>query len=127
MKISQAFPSNYLKVADLQGRRLAVEIKEVSFEEVGEDKKLVCYFKDKNKGLVLNKTNASTIEEITGSDDTDNWPGTMIVLKPAKVDFQGKRVDAIRIDYPTDSKPPPPATPAHKNDWEEVDDEDIPF
>jgi len=38
MKISQAFPSNYLKIGDLQGGRHTVEITEVSFEDVGEDK-----------------------------------------------------------------------------------------
>src|SRR5262249_16876209 len=107
MKVSDAFKSNYFKVADLKGRRLLVEIEEVSFEEVGDDKKLVCYFKGQTKGLALNKTNASMIEEITGTEETDNWPGTKLILKPSKVDFQGKRVDAIRIDY----KPPTPGVP----------------
>jgi len=108
MKVSDAFKSNYFKVADLKGRRLLVEIEEVSFEEVGDDQKLVCYFKGQTKGLALNKTNASMIEEIAGTEETDNWPGTKLILKPSKVDFQGKRVDAIRIDY---YKPPTPGVP----------------
>ena len=106
MKLSQAFPSNYLKVTDLQNRRIAVTMDHVEFEEVGSDKeeKLVVYFEGKEKGLVLNKTNATMIEEITGTDETDEWPGTKIVLKPAWVDFQGKRVPAIRVDSPRMAK-----------------------
>jgi len=87
MKVSDAFKSNYFKVADLKGRRLLVEIEEVSFEEVGDDKKLVCYFKCQTKGLALNKTNASMIEEITGTEETDNWPGTKLILKPFQSRF----------------------------------------
>jgi len=93
----------------LQGHRITVTIDRVEFEEVGNDKKekLVAYFKGKDKGLVVNKTNANMIEEIARTDETDEWPGTKIVLKPARVDFQGKRVDAIRVDYPIGAQPGP--------------------
>jgi hypothetical protein len=51
----------------------------------------------------------------------DNWRGVQVVLYPARVDFQGKRVPAIRVDYAeVDGKSAPP--PAK----EEVAD-DVPF
>ena len=58
--VSDAFPSNYLKAADLNNRTVKVAIDKVTFEEIGQekDKKPVMYFADVKKGLVLNKTNA---------------------------------------------------------------------
>jgi len=120
MKLGEVFTSSYLKATDLNGKRVGVVIDEVKMEKLGDDDKLCVYFQGKEKGIVLNKTNANMIAEIAKSDDTDDWNGVRISLYPTKVDYQGKRVDAIRIDYPAGGKPPPPP----------VDDEggsDIPF
>jgi hypothetical protein len=122
MNISGAFPSTYLKAADLQGRRVTVTMAGVRLEDIGGEQKPILSFVGKDKGLVLNKTNANMIAEITGSEETDDWKGQAIVLYPTKTDFQGKRVDAIRVDYPSTSgaKAKPKSTV--------VDDEDpIPF
>ena len=109
MDINSAFPSTYLKAADLQGRRVAVIISEVVLEDIGGDHKPVVYFSGKDKGLVLNKTNAQMIVEIAGGvSETDKWQGIKICLYPTKTDFQGKRVDAIRVDYPGDATRPTP-------------------
>lgn len=98
MKIGEAFPSKFLKAEDLNGKRVAVKIKYVEMEKIGDDdKKPVVYFSGKEKGLVLNKTNAGTIAEITGTEEMDDWSGQGIVLFPDKTSFQGKRVDCIRI------------------------------
>lgn len=104
MNINNSFPSNYLKAADLQGKRITLTIREVTVENVGKDDKPIVYFEGKEKGLCLNKTNSITITEIAGTPETDNWTGTKIVLFSAKVDFQGQRVDAIRIDWPAEAK-----------------------
>jgi hypothetical protein len=58
MKISEEFPSQYLKASDLGGRDIRVTMGRVEREKIGTDNKLVLYFKGKDKGLVLNKTNA---------------------------------------------------------------------
>lgn len=109
VNINGAFPSNYLKAADLQGRRVPVTIANVTMEDIGGDYKPVVKFQGKDKGMVLNKTNANMIAEISGSEETDEWSGVQIMLYPTKTDFQGKRVDAIRVDYPTaKAKPDPP-------------------
>lgn len=117
MNITTIFPSNYLKAADLQGKRVKVNIKQVLIEDIGGEDKPVIYFENKDKGVVLNKTNANMIAEIAGTPETDEWAGVPIVLYAAKVDFQGRRVDAIRIDWPAEAKKPQPA----------VDSDGIPF
>ncbi len=129
MKIGAAFPGQYLKAADLQGKRVRVVVERVDMEDIGGETKPVLHFKGKSRGVVLNKTNAQSIWAINGSDDTDDWPGTEIVLYPSKTDFQGKRVDCIRIDPPDTpaqtrrAAPPPPPPPVE----EPEDDSEVPF
>ncbi len=128
MNINKAFPSTYLKASDLDGRTPVVTIKDVKLETIGDESKLVAYFAGKDKGLVLNRTNANTIADLTGSEDTDEWMGRSIKLITAKVEFQGRRVPAIRIqeaenDQPlqkTQTRQTPPAVEA-------PDESDIPF
>ena len=96
MNINAAFPSTYLKAADLQGRKVRIAIDQVKLEDVGGEHKPVLYFLDKDRGLVLNKTNGSIISELYGPE-TDEWHGKVITLYPARVEFQGKIVDAIRV------------------------------
>ena len=133
MKIGAAFPGQYLKAADLQGRRVRVTIDKVEMEDIGGETKPVLHFRGKNRGVVLNKTNAQSIWAINGSDDTDDWPGTEIVLYPSKTDFQGKRVDCIRIDPPDrpqaqHSRPAPPQPPPPQDvPAYGFDDDTVPF
>lgn len=100
MKISEEFPSQYLKASDLGGREIRVTMGRVEREKIGTDNKLVLYFKGKEKGLVLNKTNAGTIGDGYG-DDTDDWFDQSLFLFSVKTDYQGKVVDAIRCRIPT--------------------------
>lgn len=99
MNINEAFPSKFLKAADLQGRRITAKIADVALEKVGDDQKPVCHFEGRVKPLVLNKTNSMIIAEITGSAQTEKWIGCEVVLYSARVDFQGRRVDSVRVDH----------------------------
>jgi len=119
MKISAAFPSRYLKSSDLQGREVKVTINCVEMETIGEDSRPVLYFKGKEKGLVLNKTNSNTIADMFG-DDTDAWEGKEIALYATRVDFKGERVDAIRVQFSQAPAKPKQPVKAEMND-------DIPF
>lgn len=127
--INDAFPSNYLKASDLQGREAVVTIDRVEFEAVGRERemKAVVYFQGKQKGIVLNKTNAKKIIEIAGSSLTEEWHGTAITLYPTETEFGGETVDCIRIKpVGKNAKkrapvPPPPVSP------EPLTDDDIPF
>lgn len=102
MQISGAFPSEYLRAADLQGKQVRVVIDNVELREVGGDgeHKPVLFFQGRDKGVVLNKTNATVLAEAYG-DDTDDWTGETVVLFEALVSFQGKNVKAIRMRVPT--------------------------
>lgn len=99
MRISEAFPSQYLKAADLQGHQVKVTIDHVDSEVIGTDTKPVIYFVGKERGFVLNKTNANTIAAAYG-DDTTDWKGADIILMEAMVDFQGRTVPALRVRIP---------------------------
>ena len=135
-KIGDVFPSKWLKVEDLNGKRITVTIDRVEFEMVGQpaERKAVVYFKGKDKGLCLNKTNANSIHFITGSDDTDDWENERIVVFPSTTEYQGKRVGCIRIDPPAANGgpaavPQPPVTPAptRAEIAAEITDDDVPF
>lgn len=141
MQISTAFPSEFLRAADLQGRQVRATIDRVEIREVGSDgdHKPVLFFSGKDKGLVLNKTNATAIGDAYG-DDTDDWTGQPLVLFDAMVSYQGKNVKAIRVRVPTPAelktaaknaavmKPAPAPAPAAEaeNPGAGMDD-DIPF
>lgn len=134
MKITDAFPSNYLKASDLNGKAVRVTIDSVTMEKLGDDQKAILHFVGKDKGLVLNKTNTFRIVEAVGSDETNDWEGWSVTLYACKVDFQGKRVDAIRVDdRPGSTRRPersarsaaPP--PEIAGDAPEVTEDDIPF
>jgi len=61
MKIGAAFPGQFIKAADLQGKRVSVVIDRVEMEDIGGETKPVVHFRNKERGLVLNKTNANAI------------------------------------------------------------------
>jgi len=127
MQLSEAYPSNYLKASDLQGRDIVVTIETVTLEEIGQgadkEKKLIIGFKGKDKSLVCNRTNAQTIAEVTGQSDTDDWPGHRIILTSRDVDFQGRTMLAIRVSL---KKPATaPAAPAKPAPAAPVDDIDM--
>lgn len=96
MNINNAFPSNYLKASELQGRDVTVTMSNVVFETIGQDRKPVLYFAGTKKGMVLNKTNSNNISQLYGQE-TENWVGKKITLFPCMVDYQGKSVEAVRI------------------------------
>lgn len=101
MKVSEAFPSKYLKAVDLNDQDIVATIKSVIMENIGQaddpQEKLVLYFTDQDKGLVCNKTNAGVIAKLYG-DDTESWIGKQVTLWPNHdVEFKGEIVSAIRI------------------------------
>ncbi len=98
MLISSAFPSRYLKAADLSGEATTVTMTIVKQEQVAKsgDMQPVLYFREFKQGLVLNKTNAKSITKLYG-DDTNRWNGQKVELFEAMVDFQGDVVAALRV------------------------------
>ena len=121
-----AFPSKYIKAAELQKRAHTLTIESVGFEKVGQDQRLVIYFVGKQKGLPINKTNGDAIAYIYGNE-TNNWHNKLIEIYPTLgQNPAGQTVEVIRVRMPADQTPSAPAarTTAPAN----VDfDDDIPF
>src|SRR5262245_39936600 len=128
MNINDAFPSNYLRAADIGTGQPIVTISHVKVEAIGKSKDLkpVLYFKGKQKGLVLNKTNSKKIAELCGTPDTDEWVDMQIKLYTTETEFSGETVECVRIKAAKKAaEPPPPPPPARPEP--ETSDDDIPF
>ena len=104
MKLSDAFPSNYLKSEDLQGRDVPVVIAGTEMEMLGNERKLVLSFQGKTKKMICNKTNAGRIAYLYG-DELNDWIGREIVLTSEFVEFQGKTVKGLRVRPPSNARP----------------------
>ena len=136
MNIDSAFPSNYLKASDLGTGAPVVTIDRVEVEPVGRDREMkpVLYFKGKEKGVVLNKTNSNMIASLLGSRDTEDWTGCQIRLYATTTEFGGETVECIRVkavgvqqqrQAPVRQPEPPPRVP--DSELAALTDDDIPF
>lgn len=125
-RVSEVYGGNWLTAEDLQGREVTATIESVTLHDMNDGKKKAAlHFVGKEKALLLNVTNGNTIAELLGTDEMDDWAGQRIRLFVAKVDFQGKRVPAIRVKDAAAAqrsapKPPPPPV-------DETDDPDDPI
>lgn len=133
MKMSGVF-SKHLKAENLgPNKSVTVVIERVEMEKVGDDNKPVLYFTGKDLGLPLNITNTNALIDILGTDESDDWAGRRIQLYTTKVDYQGKRVLAIRIQEPpalptrVKSAPAPVVVEREAGDEDELSADDIGF
>ena len=103
------FNYDYLGSYSLDGKKEAV----VTIEKLGTDKVtgqqgrkedcFVVYFKEFDKPMILNRTNAKAIEKVAGSGLVQDWSGTQVTLYVEQgVKAFGEVVDALRI---RDKKP----------------------
>jgi hypothetical protein len=121
--------SRYLNATDMKVAK-KLRIKDVTEEEMAQDKKkkLVVWFDNDRRGLVLNKTNNRILRGEFG-DDCAGWKGKIIVVYPTTDKFGGRVVPALRVRMPPPkegneqtvaAKPKPPVPPP---DAELLDDE----
>ena len=79
---------------------VAVTIKEVKLDEVrteaGKENKLCLLFAGKDKGMVLNKTNAKTIAKLHGGE-VEGWVGKRISIFATTCQAFGETVSCIRV------------------------------
>src|SRR6516165_10855640 len=127
--------SRYFKAADVQAEK-KLRIKDVTEEDIGvgqdKEKKLVVWFTNDPRGLVLNKTNNRTLRGEFG-DDCAGWKGKISVLYPTTAESRGRMVPALRVRIPprkegnrqtvaAKRRPPPPPPDAELLDDELNDD-----
>ena len=130
-----AFPSKWLKASDLEDKPHLWTVKKVAREKLQDGTyKLAVWFREESKPLLLNKTNAKSIEKATGSDDTDVWIGKRVVVFPTETEMGGETVDCIRIRAPKTGAKLPPPPPVEDEEPEEnlrddfvPSDDDVPF
>ena len=107
--LSKYSKSVYLKASDLTQPRTKVRIHHATEASVGtpaEEKVVVTYTTPMLKPHIMNKTNLEALVEKFGPDET-TWAGKVIVLVKTTAMYNGKLVDAIRLEFP-----PQPVTPA---------------
>jgi len=121
--------SRFLKAQDLTAEK-KFRIKSVTEEEVGigkdRERKLVTWFTNDARGLVLNRVNNRTIRGAFG-DTCESWTGKIIIVFPTMAEFRGEMKPALRVRIPTpkgNGQPvAKPVTPPPAADPPEVDDD----
>jgi hypothetical protein len=126
--LEEAFPSRFLKAADLGGKPRVVEIVAANEEDLKDlqgkqQKKTVVYFRGMKKSLPLNKTNFEALTRITGEDDSNDFPGHTVLMLPTKTEMAGKTVDCIRFEEVSTKKAAKKAAPPPVTEDEDQDDD----
>ena len=102
------FFGNYLKTDDIK-KETTTKITEVKVEPVGRDNdkhdKIVLYFADFDKGLIVNKVNGEILADIFKSREIETWNNKEVTLYvDQSVMFGSKRVGGVRIKVPSKSE-----------------------
>jgi hypothetical protein len=102
MKLKDLRQSNYLKQTDFSRTGNIVTVKAIRPEVVGqgadEEEKFVVYFKELEKGLILNVTNGQVLADISGSEEGDDWIGAVCVIySDPSIRFGGQKVGGLRL------------------------------
>jgi len=120
MDINSTFPSRWIKATDLGSKSHAVTIQRVTMEEFQDGtSKPAIWFHGKEKGMILNKTNATAIADVLGGE-TDAWTDKAIEIFSMKVQGPNGLTDGIRVRVPEPKAKTIDTTPDDLND-------DIPF
>lgn len=124
MKLSDMFPRKYANGEDLGGKATTLTIATVRTEKMRpqagapEVEKFVAYFQGAAKGVILSRTLAYQIADITGSEDTADWISKKVTLYPQPMRVAGKDRIAIRARKPAPGNgvEPPPAALSDEED-----------
>ena len=87
--IKELFPDKWLRAAHLAGKRPRVIIESATVEQLFNPRtrrpepKIVIAFYGKSLRLVCNKTQATALAALTGSEEIETWAGHEIVLSTA--------------------------------------------
>jgi hypothetical protein len=124
MRKADAYPPNYFKANEFGDTPRILEIETTrleKFENNGkETEKLAVYFIGQKSRLVVGSAVWDQIAEVTGSDDTEGWPGHRVELYRTKTQFGRDMVDCIRVRAPgaaAKAKPKPKKKPDLKPDF----------
>lgn len=96
-RTTELCPSPHLEAADLP-EDTVVTIKSYDWHPVGKEEKIkgVLYFREFERGMVMNRTNTILIKHLHG-DVLDELVGKQIVIGPDVTNFGGNVVPCIRV------------------------------
>ena len=130
--------TRFHKAADHQ-TEVRLKVRAVTEEKMADGEvKLVVWFTNSKRGLVLNRVNNRTIRAAYG-DAVDGWIGKIIVLFPTTAEFRGKMGPALRVRIPSPKdgyraastpakkQPPKPPVETETDDFDEEEqlDDDL--
>jgi hypothetical protein len=131
MRTGDFFKSRFLKPVDFPEPKVVVlvQVGTESFRDSPEPKPVV-YFKGVQKPLILNKTMAQFLEDVSGTDVMTDWAGTKVEIFATSVEVNGQTKPCLRLRTPDQAelptrRPIKPSEP-HANGNDDMDDE-IPF
>jgi hypothetical protein len=93
----------YLKAADIPDAGITFTIRQAQEELVPKynsdelEKKMVVYFEEISKGMVLNVVNWKIIEQVTGETEVENWNGSQLSFYKTEVEVKGELMPTFRI------------------------------
>lgn len=97
------FTGKYLASPDLGKNEPTVKIARVISEVVKDEEKKtertrwIVFFEGKDKGMLLNRTNATLIAALCKSNMTEDWVGHSITIGVRDVKMGGELVDGLRV------------------------------
>lgn len=95
--------SKYLKHQELDGQDWAVTIRDVERHTMdGKDgkkeNKFVLFFKEHDKGMILNATNMKMLYKLFNTDESDEWKGKRITIYVKDdIEMGGEIMSGLRI------------------------------
>ncbi len=136
MNKSDVFPSKYLSAADVPEEGITITIRKVSIERMPDGaEKPIATFDERVKDMLINVTKWNTIAELYG-DDSDDWIGEKITIRPGTTKYAGKTVACIDVmpkkpksfgDKKAKPEKPPITVPEDDGDDETDDGDGSPF
>lgn len=93
---ARQYAPSFMRADDLTEQETKAVIKDVVTTQIEDKDRLVVEFDGDHNDLLLNTTNCRALMKLFGNE-TGDWKGKEITLYKAKVSFQGKEVDGVRV------------------------------
>ncbi len=116
------FPKSHIRAVDLQGQSHNVRIFRVEmvelFDTIQSEKalKLVIWFVNKTKYLIIQERRAELIEDLLCFSDPNKWVGQVINIKPGTSNRGGKTWEVIKVGPENKARPDAPPMPEQTED-----------
>ena len=108
MNKADIFPSKYLSAGDLPDEGMVLTVKAVVVERMqdGAEKPIMSFAEKGVKDMIINVTKWNTLAKMYG-DESDDWAGKKISIRPGEVKFKGEMVACIDISSRKPGEPKP--------------------